>query len=66
MYDDICYKQPFLKEVICKINFGSAIESFSKTTPPKKIAKVALKNFPIFEPQKGHAQTVKLSDGRPD
>lgn len=60
MYDDICYKRPFLKDVICRLDFGSRIEGFTKALPPK-LTKAALQKFPIFEPQTGKTQQVMLS-----
>lgn len=60
MYENICYRKPFLKEVICRIDIGARIEAFAKALPPK-LAKTALSIFPIFEPQKGQKQEVFVS-----
>jgi len=60
MYEDICYKRPYLKEVICRLDFGTKVERFMKALPPK-VAKAALVRFPIFEPQKGQTQEFLLS-----
>lgn len=60
MYENICYKKPFLKEVIFRIDFPSPIEGLGSNLP-RTISKLALKKFPISEPQKVQAQSFKIS-----
>jgi len=60
MYETVCYKKPFLKDVIVRINFASPIEGFQRALPPK-VASSALFNFPISEPQKLQEQTVTIT-----
>ncbi len=55
MYEGVCYKKPFLKEVIFKIDLLSPLQDLGKSLP-SKLTKAILKKFPISEPQKGHAQ----------
>ncbi|MCI5164080.1 MAG: TIGR04255 family protein [Candidatus Electrothrix sp. AX5] len=61
MHENICYKKPFLKEVIFKIDFPSPIEGLGKNLP-QNISKIALKNFPISEPQKVQSQEFQISN----
>jgi uncharacterized protein (TIGR04255 family) len=58
--DKTCYKKTFLKDVILRIDFGSRVESLSRSLP-QKIASAALKRFPISEPQKGQIQAITVS-----
>lgn len=60
MHEKVCYKKPYLKEVIFRLDFGSRIEAFIRALPPK-IAKAALQVFPLFEPQKEKRQEIKVS-----
>ena len=60
MYENICYKKPFLKEVIFRIDFPSPIEGIESNLP-QNISKAALKKFPISEPKKMHAQEFQIS-----
>ncbi len=60
MYENICYKKPFLKEVIFRIDFPSPIEGLGNNLP-QAISKAALKKFPISEPQKVQAQQFKIT-----
>lgn len=55
MHENICYKKPFLKEVIFKIDFSSPIQSIEKGLS-NKLTKAILLKFPISEPQKAHSQ----------
>lgn len=55
MYESICYKKPFLKEVIFKVDFSSPIQSVEKGLSTK-LTKAILSKFPISEPQKAHSQ----------
>lgn len=49
MHEQVCYKKPFLSEVIARIDFASPIEKLEKGAPPKLVSTV-IKNFPIIEP----------------
>lgn len=60
MYDEVCYKKPFLKEVICRLDFGARVERFLKSLP-QKLATAALREFPISEPQKAQTQEFMVS-----
>jgi len=60
MYEDVCYKEPFLKEVIVRVDFSSPIGDLEKTLPPK-VANAALVSFPVSEPRKALAQELQLS-----
>jgi len=60
MYDNVCYKKPFLKEVIFKIDFPTPVAKVEKGLSPK-VTKNILSKFPIFEPQKAHAQEFQFS-----
>lgn len=59
MYDEICYKQAFLKEVIARVDFASQIDSLEKSVP-SVIANAALERFPIIEERKALAQELLL------
>lgn len=60
MYEETCYKKPFLKEVILRIDFPSPLPGLEKTVPTN-ISNKVLKSFPIAEPQKAHAQEFQFS-----
>ncbi len=60
MYEDICYKKNFLKEVIARIDFAASIDSLEKNLVAK-IANKAVLRFPISEPRKKHAQALEVS-----
>lgn len=60
MYDDICYDQPFLKEVIVRVDFSSPLDALASTIPPK-VSNAALACFPVSEPRKALAQELQLS-----
>lgn len=49
MDEQICYKKPFLSEVIARIDFASPIERLDKA-PPLKLVSTIVKSFPIIEP----------------
>ncbi len=59
MYENICYKNPFIKEAIVRFDFPSEIPNIEKGLP-SKVAQAALKFFPIFEPQKMQTHEVQL------
>lgn len=60
MHDEICYKSPFLKEVILRIDFPAPIEELEKSLP-SKIQKAVIKKFPISESQKLQAQEFQIA-----
>lgn len=62
MYENICYKNPFIKEAIIRFDFPSEIPNIEKGLPPK-VTQAALKLFPIFEPQKMQTHEVQLQLG---
>ena len=62
MYEDIRYEEPFLKDVIFRLDYGNRLDAFNQSLPPK-LASTALKHFPISEPQKGQAQQFTVSPG---
>lgn len=58
MHEKICYKKPFLKEVILRLDFGSRVEAFIRALP-QKVATAALQRFPMSEPQKTQLKETK-------
>ncbi len=61
MYEQVCYKKPFLKDVILRLDFGAPVAALSRAVP-QKIATLALQRFPIAEQQKGKSHGVVISD----
>lgn len=61
MYENTCYKTPFLKEVIMRFDFPTPIPDFEKGLP-KKFVNLVLKKFPIFEPQTVQTHEMQLGD----
>lgn len=57
--DTICYKRPFLKQVIVRADFIAPISALEKTLPPK-LAKVASLHFPISQPTNGIAKQFQF------
>lgn len=60
MHETVCYKKPYLKDVILRLDFGSKVEAFMKALP-QKIATAALQRFPLSEPQKAQMQEITFS-----
>jgi uncharacterized protein (TIGR04255 family) len=60
MLDTACYKKPFLKQVVARINFVAPIVALEKTLPAK-LAKVASAHFPISEPRDAVAKQFHLT-----
>lgn len=60
MYENICYKSPFLKEAIIRLDFASPFERLRKVLP-EKVSKLALSRFPIFEPNRKQAKTIQFT-----
>ena len=50
MYEEICYQNNYVKEVVCRLDFASPINAL-KNTMPKSIYDVVKKYYPIAEPQ---------------
>lgn len=64
MFENVCYKKPFLKDVIARVDFASNIEGFERTLP-QKLSGVALQQFPLAEPRQTqeHAVLITSADG---
>ena len=60
MYESVCYKKSFLKEVILRIDFPSPLPGHEKLLP-SSISKVILKAFPIMETQQVQEQKLQFS-----
>lgn len=60
MYENVCYKKPFLKDVILRLDFASRVEGFAKALP-QRLATAALQRFPIAEPKKAQTREVTFS-----
>lgn len=61
MYENICYKKPFLVEAVVRFDFASQIPEFEKGLPAR-VSTAALKKFPIFEPQKTQLHELQFGD----
>lgn len=60
MHENVCYKKPFIKDVILRLDFGSRVEAFIRALP-QKVATAALQRFPLSEPQKAQMQEITFS-----
>lgn len=60
-YDKVCYDKTFLKEVIARVDFPSAIQAVTEDLPAK-VRKAALSRFPILEPRKVQEQELQFSN----
>lgn len=60
MHENVCYKKPYLKDVILRLDFGSRVEAFIRALP-QKVATAALQRFPLSEPQKAQMQEFTFS-----
>ncbi len=60
MYDDVCYNNSFLKEVIARVDFAAEDELLRKRIPPE-IGNAAVKRFPISEQKKAMKHELQLS-----
>jgi uncharacterized protein (TIGR04255 family) len=56
----VVYPKPFLKEVIVRLDFSTAIGSLA-TQLPAKISNSILKRFPVLEPKKVQAKEFEIS-----
>jgi uncharacterized protein (TIGR04255 family) len=54
-----CYKKPFLKQVIARVDFVAPIVDLEKNLP-LKLGKVASAHFPISEPMEGIAKEFRF------
>jgi len=60
MYEKVCYDNSFLKMVVLRIDFPSAVPSLTNDLPVK-LANAALNRFPIQEPLKTLSHELMLS-----
>jgi uncharacterized protein (TIGR04255 family) len=60
MYEDICYDKPFLRQVIARIDFITALEGVDKSLP-QKLASDLARNFPIPEPADNIARHLEVT-----
>ena len=60
MFDDICYKKPYLSDVIARVDFLNPIQGIARSLP-RDLSKKAKVNFPIAEPSKATLQELHLS-----
>jgi len=60
MYEDICYEKTYLKQVIARIDFISALVGVDKSLPSKLASDLA-RDFPIAEPADSIARHVQLT-----
>jgi len=58
---DRCYRNPFLKKAIVRIDFTSALDISGKSLS-KKASDAILKSFPIPEPKEVIAKSIELSE----
>lgn len=49
MYEQVCYRKSFLKEVVARIDFASPVGQIEKGVP-NKLVNTIVNNFPIVEP----------------
>lgn len=65
MYDTVCYRTPFLKEIIVRLDFVGELTPLTSKIPAK-ITTAFAKKFPISEPTEAVTQQVTISgDGAP-
>lgn len=50
MYEDICYRENTIKEVICRLDFANRVKAFDARIP-KEVYQTVKKYYPIAEPQ---------------
>lgn len=60
MSEQICYENPFLKEVIFRVDFPTPLESVV-TSVPSAVLREIMKAFPIAEPQTVQSQEFQIS-----
>jgi uncharacterized protein (TIGR04255 family) len=59
MYEQICYKKSFLKEVIAKVDFATPLAQLEKGVPIKLLNTI-VENFPIIEPAEMSTHEVSI------
>lgn len=64
MFDDICYKNTFLKEVVVRIDFFSPIAEL-ETSLPDRLSKVLSKSFQIAEPSESIGHELQFGSNGP-
>ena len=59
MYEQVCYRKSFLKQVIAKIDFASPLIQLESSVP-NKLLNTIVKIFPIIEPSEvlGHEFSI--------
>lgn len=62
MHETVCYKKPFLKEVIFKADFPTIVQGVEKGLSGE-LTKLILKKFPVSEPQKAQTQEFQFKGG---
>ena len=62
MYDEICYKQHFLKQVIARVDFFTPVSELEKAPSPKLTASIS-RIFPIIEPVDVLATSFQVTPG---
>lgn len=60
MYEQVCYDNAYLKEVVVRVDFATPLATLGKTLPPK-VGNVALKRFPVSEPRQALSQELQIS-----
>ncbi|BCV48516.1 TIGR04255 family protein [Shewanella algae] len=60
MSEQICYENPFLKEVIFRVDFATPLEGVV-TSVPSTVLREIMKAFPIAEPQTVQSQEFQIS-----
>lgn len=61
MYEEVCYRKSFLKQVIVKVDFASPLSQLDKGVP-KKLLDVIVDEFPIVEPNEFRNNHIMLDD----
>lgn len=60
MYEQVCYKKSYLKQVIARIDFAAPVEKLEKG-PPTKLLSTFIKSFPIVEPLDVVMQEIEVA-----
>ncbi len=61
MYEQVCYRKSFLKQVIAKVDFASPISQLEKGVS-SKLLNAIIKNFPIIEPSEIVAHEISFQE----
>jgi len=59
MSEQICYSNPFLKEVIFRVDFPTPLEKIASSVPSAVLREI-MKAFPIAEPQTVKSQEIQI------